>query len=291
MRIFDVVKAAQMASLIEVSSYPKPGNVHRMADFEDLKFEEYLLCSAALGEVFFKACHTSRDGCHRTGGYIRKAVLESKKWSPHNANLGIILLFIPLAQAAAHCSFSEMREKLRIICESTTIADALATWDAIREASPSGMGQVERFDVTTQEGRNEILAQEKTLFDLFQYSDGWDRISYEWTHDFQITFEVGFPSLKKYFQKSDDINHATRMTYLEILASFPDTLIARKVGKLKAEEVSLRAKKLLYDFSEEKLWDFDRELRADRNLNPGTTADLTASSLFVFFLERLEKGF
>jgi triphosphoribosyl-dephospho-CoA synthetase len=53
----------------------------------------------------------------------------------------------------------------------------------------------------------------------------------------------------------------------------------------------LRAKKLLDDFSEEKLWDFDRELRADRNLNPGTTADLTASSLFVFFLERVEKGF
>jgi triphosphoribosyl-dephospho-CoA synthase len=291
MRIFDVVKAAQMASLIEVSSYPKPGNVHRMADFEDLKYEEYLLCGAALGETIFRACHASKHDCYRMGGYIKKAVLESKKWSPHNANLGIILLFIPLAQAAARCSFSETREKLRTICKTTTVEDALETWDAIREASPSGMGQVERFDVTTQKGRDEILAQEKTLFDLFQYSEEWDRISYEWTHNFQITFEVGFPSLKNYFQESEDINHATRMTYLEILASFYDTLIARKVGKLKAEEISSKAKKLLYDFSEEKLWGFDRELRADRNLNPGTTADLTASSLFAFFLERLEKGF
>lgn len=291
MRIFDVVKAAQMASLIEVSSYPKPGNVHRMADFEDLKYEEYLLCGAALGEVIYETCHMSGENYHGTGEYIRKAVLESKKWSPHNANLGIILLFIPLAQAAARCSFSEMRENLRIICESTTVEDALATWDAIREASPSGMGHVGRFDVTTQEGRDEILAQEKTLFDLFQYSEGWDRISYEWTHNFSITFEVGYPSLKKYLQESDDINHATRMTYLEILASFHDTLIARKVGALKAEEVSSRAKKLLHDFSLEKLWGFDRELRSDRNLNPGTTADLTASSLFVFFLEKLEKGF
>ena len=32
---------AQLAAALEVSGWPKPGNVHRTADFTDTRFEHY----------------------------------------------------------------------------------------------------------------------------------------------------------------------------------------------------------------------------------------------------------
>ncbi|GAI37651.1 unnamed protein product, partial [marine sediment metagenome] len=39
MDIEDIARAAQLASALEVSGYPKPGNVHRTADLKGMTFE------------------------------------------------------------------------------------------------------------------------------------------------------------------------------------------------------------------------------------------------------------
>ena len=38
-----IAKIAQIASCLEVSGYPKPGNVHRTRDFDDMVFEDFLI--------------------------------------------------------------------------------------------------------------------------------------------------------------------------------------------------------------------------------------------------------
>ena len=38
-----IAKIAQIASALEVSGYPKPGNVHRTRDFEDMEFEDFVI--------------------------------------------------------------------------------------------------------------------------------------------------------------------------------------------------------------------------------------------------------
>ncbi len=46
----DIVgKCASLAALLEVSAYPKPGNVHRLKDFPDTKYEHFLAGSVSLG--------------------------------------------------------------------------------------------------------------------------------------------------------------------------------------------------------------------------------------------------
>ena len=37
----EIAKIAQIASALEVSGYPKPGNVHRTRDYDDMEFEDF----------------------------------------------------------------------------------------------------------------------------------------------------------------------------------------------------------------------------------------------------------
>ena len=42
----------ELAILLEVSGYPKPGNVHRTADFPETTFEQYLASAVAIAPSF-----------------------------------------------------------------------------------------------------------------------------------------------------------------------------------------------------------------------------------------------
>jgi triphosphoribosyl-dephospho-CoA synthase len=81
-------------------------------------------------------------------------------------------------------------------------------------------------------------------------------------------------------------------TFLTLLAAAPDTHIARRAGLDRASSVSRLAVTVLADggvrsdAGRQSVARFDRSLRDERNLaNPGTTADLTAASIFVLLLE------
>ena len=79
-------------------------------------------------------------------------------------------------------------------------------------------------------------------------------------------------------------------TFLTILSQVPDTLISRKFKDEKAKEVSASAKSILEEggILTQKgislLEKFDQQLMSN-GLNPGTTADFTASSIMVAYLE------
>ena len=81
-------------------------------------------------------------------------------------------------------------------------------------------------------------------------------------------------------------------TFLRILATLPDTHIARKLGVEAAQAVSGRAREVenaggvRTEAGREALAALDMELRSPTNArNPGTTADLTCAALFVVILE------
>ena len=85
--------------------------------------------------------------------------------------------------------------------------------------------------------------------------------------------------------------------YLTILSKVPDTLIARKRGIETAQRISQQAAIILDDggaFSEsgrKALIELDQQLRAGgHSLNPGTTADLTTASLFLFLYLRADRN-
>ena len=80
------------------------------------------------------------------------------------------------------------------------------------------------------------------------------------------------------------LNDACLLTFLTILSQVPDTLISRKYGSDEALKISMMTRDLLNlkdesDFME-KGKEFDDYLYNNK-YNPGTTADLTAASIFV----------
>ena len=225
------------------------------------------------------------------GRYIFQAVDETNRWIETNTNLGIMMMCIPIAAAASISdSFDEIQENVGRLMDATTVEDAVNLYDAINVADAGGMGDQDEFDVMSEKAKDELRANNQTMFDVLEISAGWDRLANELTNKMPVCFEIGYPCFSNFWKTSDDvdvINKATVLTFMTILSQIPDTLISRKYGNEVAEDVSKKASEILEfkddDSFVEKLLEFDDYLY-DNKLNPGTTADLTAASIFLSYL-------
>lgn len=333
-----IANAGQLASLLEVSGYPKTGNVHRTQDFPDVRFEHFLAGSVFMGESLREAAESGvkvgkgeiKSSEVGLGATIRKGV--EKVEDSHlggNTHLGTILLFVPLASASgktltenSSMDLELVREDFDLMMRSTTCEDSLEVLDAIQIALDIGedlekdesswLGSADKFADLSVGNPNtrEILSEENiSLYEWMDVSSGWDGIARELTSKMEASFEVGYPALKKNFEKYGDINMAVVQTFLTILSEYPDTFIARKVGleettnivqavntgMKKAQEVSKKAKSILKvggittKEGRERIYKLDEYLQeSEGKLNPGTTADLTAASLNIALLNGLK---
>jgi triphosphoribosyl-dephospho-CoA synthase len=293
-----IAKLAQISSALEVSGYPKPGNVHRTRDFHDMVFEDFIISGIVIGDTIKEAAHHANEINNsisfkeaNLGKFILQAVKETDKWIANNTNLGIVMLLTPISMAAAISSnIEELKSNINKIIINSTVIDTLALYEAIGIADAGGMGEQEEYSVTNDEATNELIENNLNIFDVLKISSSWDSLAMELTNKMPVTFNIGYPTFSK-FKKDSSINLATVITFLTILSEVPDTLISRKYGDEKAKEVSNLAKEVLGSLDitndliefNKKLTEFDDYLFENR-LNPGTTADLTASSIMISYL-------
>ena len=293
----EIAKLAQIASVLEVSGWPKPGNVHRTRNYDDMVFQDFVISAVVIGDTMEEVAKQSKEiddlSKAELGKYILQAVNETNKWIRTNTNLGIMMMCIPIAAAAAISdSFDEIQDNVGCLMDATTVDDAVNLYDAINVADAGGMGDQEEFDVKSEKAKDELRANNQTMFDVLEISAGWDRLADELTNKMPVCFEIGYPTFSHAWQSYDDvdvINKASVLTFMTILSQIPDTLISRKYGNEMAESVSKKAEELLAfkedDSFVEKLLEFDDYLYGNK-LNPGTTADLTAASIFLSYLAR-----
>jgi triphosphoribosyl-dephospho-CoA synthase len=304
-----VARCASLATLLEVSAYPKPGNVHRTRDYPDTTYEHFLAGSVAMGPAMRLLALCGYDASSSSiqweeigvGRAVMEATTESIAWQRGgNVNLGIILLFSPLAAAAGATLYQHdeidplvLRKYLREVVKSTTPEDSLHLYAAINLAmTPRTLGKAEELDVSDKASKDRILSEGITPPLIFRICMDRDTICREWVTNFELTFETGLPYLKRALEDTGEVNISIVDTFLLILSETTDSLITRKSGVEKAKEVSQKAMKVLESGGAgslkglEMLQELDEELHAARgDLNPGTTADLTATSIFVALLE------
>jgi triphosphoribosyl-dephospho-CoA synthase len=302
----EIAVALELALLLEVSAYPKPGNVHRTRDFENTRFEHFLASAAALAPHFRLAAlqgsklatRSIDSGKLAVGERIKRAARSCLEWQHGgNTNLGAILLLIPIAYAAGMApprtalAAREIRKNLKRVVRGTSPTDAVNVYRAISYASPGGMGNVPELDVNDKRSPARIRRRNLSLLDIFRISSGYDMISSEWVKGFPVTFDIGLPFLVSELHATGDVNTAVVDTYLKILSQVPDTLIARKLGINRATEISLMAKQVLKaggmktSSGRKAIKRMDKSLQTiDHRCNPGTTADLTASTLSILLL-------
>ena len=284
----EIAKMAQIASALEVSGYPKPGNVHRTRDFPDMEFEDFVISGIVIGDTIREACMNVDIDNPQLGRYILQAVSETDRWIKNNTNMGIVMMTTPIAVAAAIIdSFEDIRQNVKLLMGNTSVDDACDLYDAINIADAGGMGDQDEYDVASDNAKAELRENNQTMYDVLKISAPWDMLAREMTSDMPAVFEIGYPIYHE-LKESKSKNEACVLTFLTILSQVPDTLISRKYGSDEALKISMMTRDLLNLKNESDFWDkvkeFDEFLFKNK-YNPGTTADLTAASIFVSYLK------
>jgi len=302
-----ISKCLELAILFEVSA-DKPGNVNLIVGFEGTRYEHFLASAVAAAPFFELAAErgiaVSQGRMQLSqlgvGEIIRDCIANINAWQRGgNTLLGTVILFAPIAVAAGMTptanghvfEIQRLREKLKLIVESTTPEDAVNVYEAIKIAKPSGLGKAPDLDVNSPDSVDRIMKENVSLYQVFKIASSYDNVCSEWVNNYPITFDVAYPFLMKQINENKDLNTAIIHTFLKVLAGYPDTFIARKVGLQKAQEVSMMAKEIL-DLGglatakgKESLRTFDLNLRRFGNhFNPGTTADIIATALALCIL-------
>jgi triphosphoribosyl-dephospho-CoA synthase len=292
--IDDVVFSAQAACVLE-ASIDKPGNVGPSHDFDDTRFEDFIISGISMGNAVKRAVEFGilyENGQKGVGGLICTAVDDAaRRHRGKNTILGIAMLLIPLSASCGICiknnnfSLSAIRKGVGKVIVGSTPEDTIDLYQAI-QISDAEVGKSDRFDVKDPMSKKRVLRKGLNLQDIFRLSK-WDTIARELTSELEITFMIGHPSLKSEFKRTKDLKKSILKCFFEILSKVPDTLIERKNSKETAIEVSNEARAILENgLTPKDLACFNEKLRCDGNkYNPGTTADLTAASIMVSILD------
>jgi triphosphoribosyl-dephospho-CoA synthase len=271
-----IAQCAELAMLFELSSSPKPGNVDRCHDFPDIGFHHFLVSAVSAYPVFRKAAY----GHGSVGSLILEGVHARRAWNiESNTHFGSLVLMIPIALAASRPG--ELGVELIGVLENTTVQDAIDFYNAF-ELAGVRVKDVDLFSLKDPSSQERLRQNGKTLQQLMFLSQDHDLIAREWSTNFERSFLLS-RRLKELIEKHG-LNDGVVKTYLEALAEVPDSLVCAKFGSEKARQVTFQAGVALRDDSLEGARQLDSLLLAE-DINPGSTADLIASSLFIFLLQ------
>jgi len=243
----DLVRCINLSSLLELSGWPKPGNVHRTKNFPNTRFEHFLAGIAAIQPNFKGFCETVYNSIEsekdnfssiELGLFFKEAANQMMKWqSGGNVLLGHILILAPLAAAATICLKLNMKKIenfefiIKKVIEDATVKDTVNLYDAIKTCNPGGLGNIEKYDINDENSYKDIINDNINLKKIFELSKEYDLISNEYASGFNIILKEGLPYFFDTYEKCKDINSTIVNTYLKLLSTHLDTLIIRKAGK------------------------------------------------------------
>lgn len=257
----------------------KPGNVHRYAAGHDMSVADFAT-SARVSVPWLLRSDLS------VGRRLYYAVAATHEAVNCNTNLGLLLLFLPLIRAVEQRQAGkDLRTRVNTVLlglDDTTDTEWL--YDAIRLASPGGLGSREQHDVAA--------TPSITIREAMCAAQHYDRIAYQYASGYADIFGKALNCLRACQTKWQSVDWALVACYLCILSEFTDSHIVRKYGKVVAHEVREQGEAVLSQFIKYKnpeeatplLLDFDTQLK-QKNINPGTSADLAAACSLAIDLD------
>jgi triphosphoribosyl-dephospho-CoA synthase len=272
----EAATAAMISLLLEVSGNPKAGNVDREHDFQDLKYEHFLISAAS---SYSALVQIAKDG--EIGRGIFKAVETSIRWhKAGNVHFGAFLLLAPLLSAWKGNDMSEVVETATENLKRTSYEDSLYVLKAF-EMSDARVLNTGNFSLRDS-SIGEVLKRKKVnLYEWMQKAPPENLIAKELTGGYGISLE----GARFILNSQLDVNEVVVFLYHELLSKYPDPLVISKAGVDMAREVMILARKALE--SANPVREFRRldEYLLARNLNPGTIADFVVSSLYLAISE------
>lgn len=275
----DEIQGAFLAACHAELNALKPGNVHKFAAGHGMDIAHFERAAAAAAPFI-------ADPNLSVGERILRATEASFAATGLNTNLGIVLLCVPLAKAAAETDVGTgLRRRLAVILSTLTEDDADDAFAAIRLANPAGLGKVDKGDVSASNSR-------MTLIEAMHLAKDRDRIAHAYVTAFEDIFDFALPALEDARRLAERDDLAVTTLHMTLLSEFADSHIARKFGPDVALSVRDEARHLSPQWtpavtsnSLNILTNFDSQLKS-RGLNPGTTADFVVATLFAADLSR-----
>jgi len=304
----DPVDDATLALLIEVAGTPKPGNVDRRRDLNELRFESFL--GGAVGAR--EGLELAADETAAVGDAFERAVAGMADRAGTNTQFGCLLLLVPLVRATVAGADSPSGgltpAGVDRVTDDTTVADAAAFYRAFEHvdvAVADPPADAAELDVRRGSDAAPTLRERGlTLRDVMALSAdpddserAPDRNAREWIEGFPRTFRAA----EWIRGDTGPLTDRAARAFIGLLAAESDTLVAATHGPETAREASARAAALLdwtdadpdatggidaIDADAVRGADLDAAeplatAFADEGINPGTTADLTCAALYV----------
>ena len=274
----DLIDAYLQACEIELQTF-KPGNVSVYSEGHDMTVEQFRLSA----QVSVGPLTESR---YSLGEKVYYAVKATREAVACNTNLGIILLCAPLLQAVSNCGPQlALRQAVADVLANTTVADANWVFRAIALASPGGLGKSGEQDVA---GPATV-----TLAEVMALAAEKDKIAFQYANAFKDLFDFTVLEYNRAFVLSGERGWAALTVFTEYLARYPDSHIERKYGKQYSEWIAAEMRSLSehmktahgFDRIESRLYGLDQAFKS-KNINPGTSADITVATVLVVLLEQ-----
>jgi len=289
---------------LEVSAYPKPGNVHRLVDHGDTWFEDFILTSNVITYWLYRGAirgYYKRYNRYTIGDLIYRIVRDSMQITGGgNTCLGSSLLLTPLSLSIGELLRERnnidindlVRKACNIIQKYSTAHDTVMFYKAIRKASPSYLRKTDEThgypNVWSPSYQEEIIGRNISLWRILQYSSKTDVVAKEIVSSYKESIDA-MKFLNNRLANHGIWNRAVVETYLYLLSKIRDTVIARKYGLDLAENVMEFARHILDRVTgANREWinivmDFDKKLQSMK-CNPGSIADITASAISLYSL-------
>ena len=257
----------------------KPGNVNINSPHKDTSAKDYMLSSVnSSHQLFVKDISL--------GDRVLNSIIETKKETKVNTNLGIVLLCAPIIHALINYNQTGLKEAIILTIDESSKDDTVKICEAINITNPGGLGKSGKFDTKS-------LPRMK-LRDIMNYSSSYDRISYQYSHNFVDILDFIVPRISFHIGNKQSLDISLSLTYMEILSRIPDSHISRKFGDKIAKKTSNNASDLLKildresspDYIANELINLDYEYKK-KGINPGTTADLLVAGLMIFNIFRV----
>lgn len=266
-----LAQAFKSACIAELEAL-KPGNVHIFADGHGMQIQDFLHSAEVAAAPLAKPGST-------VGERILHAIQATNRAVGCNTNLGIVLLCAPLIHAAYMEESMPAEARLNAVLQDLTLQDAMLAFNAIKVASPAGLGASDRHDVHQP--------PQGTLLDAMREASEKDYIARQYANGY-LEIRLGLQCYEALLQRWQRPAWAVSGLYLHFLASYPDSHIVRKYGAGTAEAIlnqAIEYKESFFRCENPKthmaaLLKWDAELKLN-GINPGTSADMTVATLLL----------
>jgi len=277
----DSASSAVLSLLLEVSANPKSGNVDREHDFEDLRYEHFLISAASAFPYFLKTAKRKKL-------YIIQAIDKSREFGVDtNVHFGAFLLLFPLV-AVWESRLEEYPRNSIDFLKKTSFRDSVNIFKAFQLCKPRVL-KAERLSLGDEKTLFKIIREKMNVYEWMKLSPKENLIAKELTEGYPVSMS----GAEFILSSENDVNETIVLLYHKLLSEYPDSLIIAKRGLEVAKSVMKLAKKTFESKNFEEFKKLDEFLIREK-INPGTIADLVASSIHLALSEgwKIEaKGF